>query len=124
MKQLSSWDVITGFGNEIRTGWSKLASKNGIEISHWGIPALAGFTIKSEKSQAYKTYITQEMLKRGYLAGNSVYSSTAHSSEIIDGYLENLDDIFSKIATFENQGEPASTFLDGLEAHSGFQRLN
>ena len=124
MKSLKSWEIITGFGEYIRAGWSKLADKNGVQIAHWGIPALAGFTIKSINSQAYKTYITQEMLKRGYLAGNSVYSSTAHSIEIIDTYMDNLDEIFLKIAEFEDNQSRSQTFLEGPEAHSGFQRLN
>lgn len=124
MKNLQSWEVITGFGNYIRAGWTKLANKHGMHISHWGIPALAGFTFQSSNAQAYKTYITQEMLKRGYLAGNSVYSSTAHSIEIIDTYMQNLDEVFLDIADFQNSDRPPHTFLDGPEAHSGFQRLN
>jgi glutamate-1-semialdehyde 2,1-aminomutase len=124
MKRLESWQIITGFGEYIRTGWQEIADRHGLEISHWGIPALAGFTIQSENSQAYKTYVTQEMLKRGYLAGNSVYSSTAHSIEIIDRYLENLDEVFLNISEFESKNRKPQTFLDGPQAHSGFQRLN
>jgi hypothetical protein len=124
MKSLRSWEVITGFGEYIRSGWSRLSNKNGLPIVHWGIPALAGFTIESTNAQAYKTYITQEMLKRGYLAGNSIYSSTAHSFEIIDEYMENLDQVFFKIAEFEEAKQVSESFLEGPEAHSGFQRLN
>jgi glutamate-1-semialdehyde aminotransferase len=124
MKSISSWDVITKFGKEIRLGWTTLGEKYGLQLDHWGIPALAGFTIKSKNSQAYKTYITQEMLKKGYLAGNSVYSSTAHTVKVIGEYMENLGEVFSKIADFETNNDPVSKFLDGPVAHTGFQRLN
>ena len=124
MKEIKSWETITSFGEYIRTGWKKLSEKHELQISHWGIPALAGFTIQAKNSQAYKTYVTQEMLKRGYLAGNTVYSSTAHSLEIIDTYMENLDEVFKKIVEFERTNRQPQTYLDGPEAHSGFQRLN
>ena len=45
----------------------------------------------------YKTFITQEMLKKGFLATNSVYVSMLHDKNIIDEYIENLDQIFSLI---------------------------
>ena len=41
------------------------------------------FSFNSKNDLAYKTFITQEMLKRGYLATNSIYVSTAHSEKII-----------------------------------------
>ena len=43
-----------------------------------GIPALAKFSINSKNSQAYKTYISQQMLK-SFLASNSVYLSFPQS---------------------------------------------
>jgi len=38
-------------------------------------------------------FITKEMLKRGYLTGNRIYLSYAHSDEIIEQYLEDLEEI-------------------------------
>jgi len=34
------------------------------------------------------------MLKRGYLSGTSVYATYAHTIEIVDTYLENVDQVF------------------------------
>ena len=39
----------------------------------------------------YKTLITQEMLKKGYLASNSIYLSVAHTDQILNSYLDNLN---------------------------------
>ena len=41
----------------------------------------AKFTINSKYSQAYKTYITQEMLEKNFLASNGVYMSIAHDQK-------------------------------------------
>ena len=78
MEREKSWEKITQTGLEIRRRLQALLKSMGWN-DHWGLPALTGFTIKSENSLAYKTLITQEMLKKGYLAGTSVYVSTEHS---------------------------------------------
>jgi glutamate-1-semialdehyde 2,1-aminomutase len=74
MERVKSWETITKTGNEIKSKWQVLANKYGLKIDLWGLPSLAGFTIKSENSLAYKTLITQEMLAKGFLVGNSVMS--------------------------------------------------
>ena len=69
-----------------------------------------------------KTFFTQEMLKRGFLASNVIYLSLTHCEAIIDSYAAAASDIFdqSKIQ-FENGS--ISKLLDGDVCHSGFQRL-
>ena len=123
MERVESWDTITATGEKIRARWQALAEKHGLPIEHWGIPALTGFTIKSERSLAYKTLITQEMLAKGYLAGNSVYPCVEHKSEVIDGYFAALDPIFATIKECE-EGRDVMSLLKGPVCHSGFKRLN
>jgi glutamate-1-semialdehyde 2,1-aminomutase len=43
---------------------------------------LCSFTFKSINSNKYKTLITQEMLKKKYLASNLVYVSIAHDEKL------------------------------------------
>ena len=64
------------------------------------------FKTKSE----YKTLITQEMLKKGYLASNAVYVCTEHSDVILKGYEEALDHVFGLIKECE-QGKSLMTIL-------------
>lgn len=123
MKRTKSWEVITAKGLENKRRWQALADKYGIEIEQWGIPALAGYNFKSKNHLAYKTFITQEMLKQGYLAGNSMYPCLAHTPEIIDDYFEKLDKIFAQIRNFED-GKDVMKALDGPVCQSGFKRLN
>jgi glutamate-1-semialdehyde 2,1-aminomutase len=123
MDSMKSWEIITSQGLKIREGWEALAKKYEIKLSHWGLPALTGFTIESEKSLEYKTYITQEMLKYGYLAGNSVYVCVAHTDDVITDYLDRLDQVFKIISQCE-EGRDIDSLLNGPVCHSGFKRLN
>jgi glutamate-1-semialdehyde 2,1-aminomutase len=123
MQRLASWDQITRTGREIRMRWQTMAETYGIRLDHWGIPALTGFSICSPNAQAYKTLITQELLAKGYLAGNSVYVCTEHTPEIIDGYFEALDPVFGLIKQCE-EGRDVMSLLKGPICHSGFKRLN
>ncbi len=118
-----SWEKITAIGAENKRRWQALADKYGLPIKQWGIPALAGYTFQSPNALAYKTYITQEMLAKGYLAGNSMYTCICHTPDIIDGYFEALDPIFARIREFED-GRDISKELKGPVCHSGFARLN
>jgi len=122
MEREKSWKKITETGGEIKNRWQQLADKHELKISHWGIPALTGFTIESNHALAYKTLVTQEMLSKGYLAGNCVYVCTEHSSEILEGYFEGLDKVFSLINECENGRNVHELLNDGI-CHSGFKRL-
>ena len=123
MERTNSWEIITNIGLENKKRWQALADKFELKINQWGIPALAGYTFDSPSALAYKTYITQEMLKRGYLAGNSMYTCICHTPEILDGYFHNLDEIFAEIREFED-GKDVMKALEGPVCQAGFKRLN
>ena len=123
MGRIKSWETITQTGLNIRQDWQKLANKYGLGISHWGLPALTGFTINSENALIYKTLITQEMLAKGFLAGNSVYICIEHTPEIVADFFEALDPIFALIKECED-GRDVMSLLKGPVCHGGFKRLN
>lgn len=123
MSRMNSWDTITNVGMQVRSGWQKLADKHGLNINHWGIPALAGYTFASENALAYKTFITQEMLAKGYLVGNSVYACTEHTPEILEGFFSTLDPLFGVVRECED-GRNITDLLKGPVCHAGFKRLN
>jgi glutamate-1-semialdehyde 2,1-aminomutase len=123
MEHGRSWEQITAIGLQLRQSWQDLADRHGLAISHNGLPALTGFAFKSPKALEYKTLITQEMLKRGYLAATSCYVSLAHTPEVIDPYFEALDDVFDLIAQCE-AGRQIDELLEGPVCHGGFKRLN
>ena len=123
MEREKSWEKITEIGKYIGSRWKKLAGKYDLPIEISGIPALVNFSIPFENWLKYKTLITQEMLKKNYLASNSVYVCTEHRSEIIDEYFELVEPIFNTINQCEN-GRNVDDLLDGPVCHSGFKRLN
>lgn len=123
MERLKSWETITTNGLLIRERWQKIADKYELLIDHWGLPALTGFSFKSEKALAYKTYITQEMLKKGFLASNSVYVCIDHTPEIIDSYFDAIDPIFATIKQCK-EGRDIFDLLKSPVCHGGFKRLN
>ena len=53
---------------------------------------------------------------------NSVYVCTKHEQNVIDGYFEKLDAVFSLISDCE-AGRSIDDLLDGPVCHSGFKRL-
>ena len=124
MEKVKSWEIITAKGKIIKNRWKQLASAHNINIQITGMDALATFVIKSDNWLKYKTYITQSMLEKGFLAVNVVYSSTKHSKKILDEYFESLDNIFKKIGDFEKGVSSVDDHLISDICHSGFKRLN
>lgn len=123
MEKEKSWEKITSIGENINREWMKLSEEYELPIAINGLAALTTFTFKSENALAYKTLITQEMLKKGFLAATAVYACTAHSPVIIKEYLENLNLIFQMIKECE-EGRDVMELLEGPIAHNGFKRLN
>jgi glutamate-1-semialdehyde 2,1-aminomutase len=123
MEETRAWETITATGLDIRQGWQALADRHGLEIDHWGLPALTGYTFRSKQALAYKTLVTQEMLGKGYLAGNSVYTCISHTPDVVDGFFDALDPIFALIRECED-GRDVAALLKGPVCHAGFKRLN
>ena len=123
MDRVKSWDTITQTGLQIRQRWQQLAYKHEIKINHWGLAALTGFTFEGPQSLEYKTLMSQEMLGKGYLVGNSVYTCIAHTQDVVDSYFHELDAVFALIAQCQ-AGRDVNTLLKGPVCHGGFKRLN
>ena len=123
MERDETWKTITKLGLYARSQIKNLANKHQINITQWGISALTGYTFLGRHPLHYKTLITQEMLKKGYLAGNSLYVCIHHTESVIDEFIYNLNPIFSLIKECED-GRDINSLLSGPICHSGFERLN
>ena len=123
MERERTWEIVTATGLEIRRRWQECADSYGLSITHTGLPALTGFTFNSPNSLKYKTLITQEMLKKGYLAATSCYVCIDHTSTIVDNYFQALNPVFALISDCE-AGRPIDELLESPPCHSGFKRLN
>lgn len=123
MERLQSWNTITETGKRIGKRWQALGQRYGLPIQVFGLPAMIKFSFASPNALAYKTLITQEMLSKGYLAGNSVFVCTEHTPEVIDGYFEAIEPIFGLIRDCE-EGRDVNSLLKGPICHAEFRRLN
>ena len=124
MEKVKSWEKITKMGNYLNNQWKKIAKENNLNIKIEGLPAISKFIIKSNNFNAYKTFITQEMLKKKFLASNTVYLSIYHDKKIINEYLSILNDLFGVIKKCESGNENIFKKLEGPVAKKPFERLN
>ena len=124
MKKIKSWQIINDVGNKIRKGWKQLFKLHELKTSINGVPSLTNFTFQSSKHQAYKTFITQEMLKKNFLATNTIYPCIKHNDRFVEMYLENLDKILKIIGYCENNGQDINKYLDHKVSKRDFYRFN
>lgn len=124
MKSIKSWEIITSIGNKMRDGWNKLADSYNLKITISGLPAISTYSFDTENNLKYKTLITQEMLKKGFLASTNFYACTEHKQNYIDSYFTALDEVYNLISKCEFNDLKIDDLLDGPVCHSGFKRLN
>jgi glutamate-1-semialdehyde aminotransferase len=111
-------------GKIIQEGWIALAKKHGLSFEVGGIYPMSHFSFDGDNALIYKTYFTQEMLKRGYLASTMFYTSYAHNPSIVETYLDACDEVFASLAELLGRGADVGKALKGPVCHIGFQRLN
>jgi glutamate-1-semialdehyde aminotransferase len=124
MERVKSWEIITSKGNQMQQRWQDLASQHMLSITVSGIPALSTYSFNSKNALEYKTLITQEMLKKGFLASTSFYACTEHTDDKFESYFTALDEVYKLIAKCENGAIDVNSLLEGPVCHSGFKRLN
>ena len=112
--------IISYYGNIIKNGWIKYATKHKIDISISGLDTILYLKFNYKNNAEIVTFFTQEMLKRGFLAGSQVATSSAYNKNIINKYLKEVDQVFGKIKFFLEKGKFP---LKGEIKHSTFKRL-
>jgi glutamate-1-semialdehyde 2,1-aminomutase len=124
MERVKSWEKITETGKKMQNGWLRLAEANNLDITVSGISAMTTYAFNSYNAAAYKTFVTQEMLKKGFLASTHFYACTEHTDKHLDRYFDALNEIYNTIYKSESEELEIHTLLDGPVSHSGFNRLN
>ena len=99
-----------------------MASDHKLDIIIQGISSLPNFYFKNKNNLIYKTFITQEMLKRNILSTMAIYVCIDHSDSLLDKYFDNLNDIFYKISK-NNTDEELVKSLDKM-VYDDFKRRN
>ena len=124
MQREKSWEKITSLGNYMQEKWKSISEKYNVDINITGLPSVSSFSFNHDDSQLYKTFLTQEFLKKGFLATTSFYASTAHTIEVIDNYSVVMEEVFLKIKRCIDEETDINDLLDKGVAHNGFKRLN
>ena len=109
-------------GERIQSGWRRAADGAGLSITISGIEPLSTFVFDNTDTAVMTTLFTQQMLRRGYLAGSQVYTMLAHTDDMIDRYLDNVTEVFAEIAAAV-QADDIEARLDGPVKHNNFERL-
>ncbi len=122
MKKISSKKIIVKQGKKIKKIWSELSKKHNIDINITGIDSICTFTFNYNNKNYYKSLLTYQMLKYGFLSNNTVMISIAHTNKIIDKYKKALDKSFEFISEVVNKKTRLKKKL--RLAHKGFYRLN
>lgn len=113
---------IVDIGNYISGRLRKIFGSKRLNIEVVGIPSVPIMVIKEKEPLVIKTFFIQEMLKRGFLAGNVIYISYAHTKNIADKYLKEAECVFETIASGIKKNN-LKLLLNGPICHSGFKRL-
>ncbi len=121
MKEKKSYKNLIMNGKYLNSKWLELSKKHKIKIKIKGIESITSFTFDNN-NLLYKTFVSQEMLKYGYLASNLVYLSILHKKKIIDKYIFYLDKVFKKIKLHQ-KSKKKYAILKGAISHSTFKRL-
>ena len=98
MEEENAPDRVNRIGLDVRRRWIELGHEVGLPVETGGVPALGSFSIRGMDPVVVKTFVTQEMLARGFIAGTVLYASIAHDDEVLDAYIEALTPVFQQIA--------------------------
>lgn len=124
MEKIKSWEIITKIGVKMQKGWSDLAKSNNLDITISGLPPITNYRFNSSHMLEYKTFVTQEMLKKGFLASTNFYACIDHSDDLMNLYFDSLNEVFQIIRKCESEELNILDLLEGPVCHSGFERLN
>ena len=115
-------ESLITYGKLINSGWQMIAKKHDIKIHISGIDPLTHISFEHENPLAIQTYYSQEMLKKGFLLGASVYTTYAYNEQIISQFIEASDGIFANIANILKTDNIVN-HLHGTTIDPGFKRL-
>ncbi len=117
------FNSIKNNGVKIKNIWRQKSIKYNIPITIYGLDSIPTFKFSVKNSLKYKTFFTQEMLKEGILATNTIYVSAVHTKKYINLYAKKIDEIFFKLQKCEQKELSINRILKFKVASSDFNRL-
>ena len=123
MRSTNSWELITEIGVKIKSIWGEAAARQNLMMQISGLNPIPNFKIEIDDWLACKTYISQQMLMRGYLASNAVFASVAHDDKVLDRYAEAIEATLAEVSMVIKRGETFRENLSSEVCHSHFRRI-
>ena len=123
MKKEKSWVTIKNNGKYIKRKWRALIKKYKISAKISGLDSMPKFTFNSKYRMILKTYVTQEMLKLGYLVDEAIYLSTKHNKKNLNKYLKSFEKVLSEINLIKKIKNIKKKCLGNI-AIDNFKRFN
>ena len=117
------WTKINLIAKYYKKKLIKIAKKQKIKIKISGLPAIINFSVENDTDNVIKTYITQEMLKKGFIFNGAIYLCIDHNKKILNKFFYHLNTIFHSININKNTNN-LKKLLDGPVSHNTFKRLN
>ena len=122
MEKYKTYKKLNKNGKYLISQWKKLSLKYNLNLQVNEMPCICSFNFK-KNNNLLKTFITKEMLKKGYLASNMLYVSIYHDKQTIDKYIKNLEFIFKKIKLISNNRKEILKKLSKVTTKTSFKRL-
>jgi glutamate-1-semialdehyde 2,1-aminomutase len=125
LDRMAETDVVSHIarvGTAVQELWRQLATDFRLPLQVKGYPCAPSFVLDHPQGQELRTLFTQEMLRRGYLAGSLVYVTLAHTLADVAAYGAACREVAAELAAALAAGDVTQR-LRGPVAHSGFRRL-
>ena len=122
MKKKKSYKFIKQQGKKIKKIWQNLSNDFDIKIEISGLDSIPTLNFK-EDNLILKTFIIQEMLKKGFISSNVVFVSIVHTDKILSAYEKALRSVFYKIYS-NKKNKKYKKLLKTRICFSPFQRMN
>tara|TARA_R110002153_G_scaffold214330_1_gene366924 strand:- start:3799 stop:5100 length:1302 start_codon:yes stop_codon:yes gene_type:complete len=118
------WEHLSTLGEYTGNEWEKLANKHNLNIKITDFKPLITFKFQyGDLNASLYTLFIQEMLKKGYLASNSIYLSYSHKHVDIQKYLRIVDEVFEYIKHCIDNNNVLNALHTKIKSE-GFKRLN
>jgi glutamate-1-semialdehyde aminotransferase len=121
MEKIKSWKIISDIGADVKKKWLQLSKIHNIILDIKGLDAMPKFDFVNKNNLYYKTYISQEFLKKNFLASNSIYLCVNHNKNLINRYFDILDSIFFEIKKSIDSNSDVKKLLKGPVCISGIR---
>ena len=112
MNKVKSWEIVCKKGKKIKLSWKKIFEDHDLNFEVSGLDPLPSFSSPQEDFLKIKSFITHDMLQKGFLASNAIYLCTEHSNEILSSYLDAFEETISKISNQYNKSGSIDQLID------------